>query len=168
MSRIVYPNSATEVKYKQNDERSCHFGISEYAFEAIDGFYEEEPVSSMIKESPQFFSSIKQLRMSSYRDLMLSHQYVQIEGEVQMKYDIKEWETESKYDPTRHVINFVTIIQPEYVYINIVHASFNAGFGFLSVNVLKTLPLTTTPLNTIYGNENTMISINHVLGFSRQ
>ena len=85
-----------------------------------------------------------------------------------MKYDIKEWEIEYKYDPTRHVVNSVTMIEIEYIYINIVHACFNAGFGFFNVNVLKKLSLTTTTFNTIYGNENTMISIKHLLGFSRQ
>ena len=121
MSRIVYPNSAPEIKYKQNDGNSCCFGMLAYAFEAIDGFYEEELVSRRIKELPHLFSSIKQVRMDFYRDLMLSHQYVQIEEEMQMKYHIKYFKIEFKYDPIIHVVNFVTIIQLGYVYVKIVN-----------------------------------------------
>ena len=35
---------------------------------------------------------------------------------------MEEWEIESVYDTTKYMVNFVTTIQPEYIYGNIGHA----------------------------------------------
>ena len=39
-SRVVYPNNSPVIKYKQNDESSCCFGILASDFAAVGGFYE--------------------------------------------------------------------------------------------------------------------------------
>ena len=61
---------------------------------------------------------------------------------------------ESKYDITRNVVNFMTIIQLKYIYGNIIHACFTAGEWIFDANMLKLFPFRTTSLNIICSDEN--------------
>ena len=70
----------------------------------------------------QLLSYIKHREMQNSHGVMLSCKYVWRKGKMRLKYDMEEWEIESVYDTTKYMVNFVTTIQPEYIYGNIGHA----------------------------------------------
>ena len=49
-----------------------------------------------------------------------------------MKCDMEEWENKSVYDPTRHMENFLSMIQIECVYVDIGHACYTPGKWILT------------------------------------
>ena len=77
---IFYPNNAPEVNYKQRYECGCFWGILGSDSAANVDFYAEESVSSIIKESLQSFSSIKQGHLYFACDIILSWKYLRRKG----------------------------------------------------------------------------------------
>ena len=66
-----------------------------------------------------------------------------------MKYDVKEWKIESAYDPTRHVVNFLTLVQLQYVYGKIGRACCTVGNWIFDENFPKALPFPRKSLKII-------------------
>ena len=77
--------------------------------------------------------------MDFYNDMMLSHKYVQKKFKMWLKYDIEECIIESEYDPSIHLVNFVTIIKLVHVCENVGYLCCSAGKWFFDTSVSKSL-----------------------------
>ena len=51
-------------------------------------------------------SSIKQVQMDFFSDILLRHKYLWRRNDLQPNYDMEDCKVESEYDSTRHVVNF--------------------------------------------------------------
>ena len=67
-----------------------------------------------------------------------------------MNYDLEEFKIKLLYDPKIHLVKFVTMIQLEYVYGNVVHVCCTSSKYIFDANMSKLLPLTKTLFKIIF------------------
>ena len=79
--------------------------------------------------------------MGFYWNIILSCKSVRRKVNTWLKYDTEEYKIESVYYSTRHVVNFVTMMQLEDEYGNIGHACCTISKCNFNPNKLNILPL---------------------------
>ena len=114
--RIAYPKNPPVLKYAHNGEIILCFGSFESAWAEIRYAYTEQVVARIIEQSHKLCSYRYEVLMYFDHGMMLSRKFVRRKCERQIKWNAEEWKIVLEYDPTRYMVNFVTLFIVEYIY----------------------------------------------------